>query len=167
MSAAATRAAVLAYLDALNTGDADRIAACVADDFHNEHTAALGHSLRGRQAYRERLPAFLGQFTSLRYEVEDLLVDGDRAAVAYRMSCRWRGDAPGAETAGDRPDDRPDDGPGGASGVPVAIRGVFRFRVVDGAIAHRVDYWDSAEFERQVSRTSPTSPTPTSTGAAT
>jgi steroid delta-isomerase-like uncharacterized protein len=140
---AATRAAVLAYLDALNGGDPDRIAACVTGDFHNEHTSALGHSLRGRDAYRERLPTFLGRFGGLRYEVEDLLVDGDRAAVAYRMTCRWRGDTAGMP----------------AGGVPVTIRGMFRFRVAGGAIAHRVDYWDGAEFQRQIS------PTPDTAGA--
>jgi steroid delta-isomerase-like uncharacterized protein len=140
---AATRAAVLAYLDALDSGDPDRIAACVTGDFHNEHTSALGHSLRGRDAYRERLPTFLGQFGGLRYEVEDLLVDGDRAAVAYRMTCRWRGDTAGTP----------------AGGVPVTIRGMFRFRVAEGAIAHRVDYWDGTEFQRQIS------PTPDTAGA--
>jgi predicted ester cyclase len=133
---AATRAAVLAYLDALDSGDPDRIAACVTGDFHNEHTSALGHSLRGRDAYRERLPTFLGQFGGLRYEVEDLLVDGDRAAVAYRMTCRWRGDT---------------------AGTPAG--GMFRFRVAEGAIAHRVDYWDGTEFQRQIS------PTPDTAGA--
>jgi ketosteroid isomerase-like protein len=34
-------------------------------------------------------------------------------------------------------------------GKPIRIRGMFRFRVRDGLIAHRVDYWDSAEFTRQ------------------
>jgi hypothetical protein len=33
---------------------------------------------------------------------------------------------------------------------PVVIRGVFRFRVEDGLIAHRADYWDGADFQRQV-----------------
>jgi ketosteroid isomerase-like protein len=33
---------------------------------------------------------------------------------------------------------------------PVAIRGMFRFRVRDGLIAHRVDYWDALEYQRQV-----------------
>lgn len=132
-----TRAAVLAFLDALDAGDPDRIAACVTDDFHNEHTSTLGHSLRGRAAYRERLPHFLGQFTGLRYEVEDLIVDGERAAAAYRMSCRWLDDD-GVEH-------------------PVTIRGVFRFRVAEGLIAHRIDYWDSGEFQRQIT------PTPSAT----
>ena len=121
---AATRDVVVAYLDAINAGDADAAADLVADDFHNEHTSALGNSLRGRDAYRERLPRFLAEFAGLHYELEDVIVDGARAAVPYTMTCEWRGH-------------------------PVCIRGMFRFRVVDGHIAHRVDYWDSNEFERQ------------------
>jgi ketosteroid isomerase-like protein len=140
-----TRSAVERFLAALNAGDPDRIAACVTDDFHNEHTSTLGHSLRGREAYRERLPLFLGQFSELRYDLEDLVVEGERAAAAYRMSCRWLDD--------------------GGTAHPVAIRGVFRFRVADGAIAHRIDYWDSGEFQRQV--TTPADATPTTTPSAT
>jgi predicted ester cyclase len=127
-----TRAAVEAYLDALNAGDPDRIASTVTDDFENEHTSTLGHGLRGRAAYRERLPGFLAQFAGLHYDVEDFLVDGDRAAVAYRMTFRWR-----------------DDGRDDSVEHPVSIRGMFRFRVADGLVAHRVDYWDSADFQRQ------------------
>ena len=122
-----TAEAVTRYLDALNAGDPDRIAACVTEDFHNEHTSALGRGLRGRSAYRERLPSFLAKFSGLRYDIEDTIIESDRAAVAYTMTCSW-----------------------GPSRAPVSIRGVFRFRVVDGLIAHRVDYWDSAEFSRQV-----------------
>lgn len=137
-----TRATVLGFLDALNAGDPDGIAAFVTDDFHNEHTSTLGHSLRGRAAYRERLPHFLGQFAGLHYEVEDLIVDGDRAAAAYRMSCRWLDDDGAVH--------------------PVTIRGVFRFRVADGAVAHRIDYWDSGEFRRQITaQITPTTPSAT------
>ncbi|MGW9213867.1 nuclear transport factor 2 family protein [Embleya sp. NPDC055664] len=128
-AAAGTRAAVEAYVAALNGGDPDTIADRVSIDFHNEHTSALGRSLRGRAAYRERLPHFLAEFEELRYVVEDLLVDGDRAALAYTMTCRPRGSR---------------------AAEPVRIRGVFRFRVVGGLVAHRVDYWDGGEFERQV-----------------
>lgn len=117
-----TRAAVTAFLDALNGGDPDVIAARVTEDFVNEHTSARGRSLTGRAAYRERLPGFLAAFAGLRYEVEDLLVDGDRAAVAYRMTARMQRD--------------------GAAEVPVDVRGVFRFRVRDGLVAARADYWD-------------------------
>lgn len=130
---ATTAATVTAYLAALNAGDADAIAACVAEDFHNEHTSALGHSVHGRDAYRERLTGFLAGFDGLHYELEDLVVDGDRAAAAYRMSFR----AVGAD----------------GTTRPVSIRGVFRFRVRDGLIAHRVDYWDGLEYQRQVEGT--------------
>ena len=120
-----TREAVGRYLDALNAGDPDRIAACVTDDFFNEHTSALGHSRRGRDAYLARLSGFLAEFAGLHYEVEDTVVEDARAAVAYTMTCTYQGS-------------------------PVSVRGVFRFRVEDGRIAHRVDYWDSAAFMQQV-----------------
>jgi predicted ester cyclase len=120
-----TRQAVERYIAALNRHDPEEIAACVTPGFHNEHTSAAGVSLRGRTAYRERLAVFLTEFTGLGYEAEDMLVDGDRAAVPYRMSFEY-------------------------GGAPVVIRGMFRFRVEDGLIAHRVDYWDGADFERQI-----------------
>ena len=119
-----TRAAVGRYLDALNSGDPDTIAGCVAEEFFNEHTSALGHSGRGRAEYRARLPGFLSSFAGLHYEVEEMIVDGPRAAVAYTMTFRYEG-------------------------RPVSVRGVFRFRVEGGLIAHRVDYWDSAVFTQQ------------------
>ena len=135
MTEVPTAEAVTAYLDALNAHDGDAIVACVTEDFHNEHTSALGRSVHGRAAYRERLTGFLAGFADLHYELEDLLVDGDRACAAYRMTFRAAG-SDGVER-------------------PVAIRGVFRFRVRDGLIAHRVDYWDGLEYQRQVEEPSP------------
>jgi len=106
------------------------VAACVTEDFVNEHTSARGRSLTGRAAYRERLPGFLAAFAGLHYEVEELLVDGGRAAVAYRLTATVSAD----------------DG----RRVPIAVRGVFRFGVRDGAVAHRVDYWDGEDVARQL-----------------
>ena len=57
-------------------------------------------------------------------------MDGDRAAAAYRLT---------ATVAAD-------DG----RRVPIAVRGVFRFGVRGGAVAHRVDYWDGEEVARQL-----------------
>lgn len=101
----------------------------MAEDFVNEHTSERGHSRRGRADYREALEGFLADFADLRYELAQLIVDGDRAAAEYRLSFRM-------VPAGDR---------------PVSIRGVFLFRV-DGAgrIAHRIDFWDGAEVDRQL-----------------
>ncbi len=126
-----TRMAVERYLDALNAHDADAVAAAVTDDFVNEHTSALGSTVVGRAAYRSRLDGFLARFAELRYEIDDdPIVNGDRAAVPYTMTCRH-------------------------DGHPVRIRGMFRFRVADGLVAHRVDYWDGQEFARQVATPDP------------
>jgi predicted ester cyclase len=121
---------VRGYIASLNRGDADEIARFVTEDFHNEHTSARGHGLKGRGAYRERLESFLATFANLHYHVEDLIVEGDRAALPYTMTFNWLGNGP--------------------PGRPVRIRGMFRFRVVGQQIAHRVDYWDSSEVERQI-----------------
>lgn len=101
----------------------------MADDFINEHTSERGRTRHGRAAYRIALDRFLADFADLRYEVEQMLVDDDRAAVEYRMSFRML--------------------PAGAR--PVAVRGVFLFRVdAAGLIAHRIDFWDSAVVDRQL-----------------
>jgi len=120
----------LGYIEALNSGNPDRVAELVTERFVNEHTSALGSSIVGREAYRARLPLFLGAFEGLTYEVEDVIVDGQRVALPYTLSARCKG----------------------SDGVarPVAIRGMFRFRIEGGLIAHRVDYWDSRSYEEQV-----------------
>jgi ketosteroid isomerase-like protein len=117
-------AVALAYVAAFATGDPDRIAARVSEGFVNEHTAALGTGCTGRDEYRRRLPAFLDDFADLRYEPEDVVADGDRVVVAYRMTARYQGS-------------------------PIDLRGVFRLRIEDGLVVHRVDYWDALTFLRQ------------------
>jgi steroid delta-isomerase-like uncharacterized protein len=124
-----TREVVERYLTALNAHDPDAVAACVAEDFVNEHTSTMGHSRRGRAEYRRALDDFLADFGNLQYEIEQVLVDGAAAAVRYRMSFALRS----------------------AAGRAVTVRGVFVFEVGDGLITHRVDYWDSGEVERQLS----------------
>ncbi|MCX5253379.1 nuclear transport factor 2 family protein [Streptomyces canus] len=123
-----TRAAVEAYLAALNAHDADAVAACVAEDFVNEHTSSMGQSRKGRAEYRAALTGFLENFGDLHYAPECFLVDGGSAAVPYVMTFRMR-------SAGDR---------------PVRVRGVFVFTVADGLITRRTDYWDSGEVQRQL-----------------
>jgi ketosteroid isomerase-like protein len=125
VAAPRTLDAVRRYLDALNDHDADALATAVTADFVNEHTSAGAVSRAGREAYREAVGRFLARFQRLHYEVEDTIVDGDRAAVAYTMTAV-------------------------VDGRPISIRGVFRFRVRDGLVAHRVDYWDGAQFQRQI-----------------
>lgn len=114
----------LDYLASFATGDPEQIAAHVGEGFVNEHTAALGAGSIGRDQYLRRLPGFLADFAGLRYAPEDIVADGDRVVVAYRMTARYQGS-------------------------PVDLRGVFRLRIEDGLVAHRVDYWDALTFLRQ------------------
>jgi steroid delta-isomerase-like uncharacterized protein len=126
-------ATVRAYIGALNRGSADEVAACVSDGFVNEHVSTLGRTLVGREAYRMRLGEFLATFPGLHYEVERMIVEQANVAVCYRMTGAFR--RGGADASADR---------------PFVIRGMFRFEVQAGEITHRVDYWDSADFLRQV-----------------
>ena len=80
--------------------------------------------MRRIDEYRLRLPAFIASMPGLQYEVEDAVSDGDRAWIAYTLHA----------TVNER---------------PIAVRGVMRFVVRDGRIAHRIDYWDSLVFQRQ------------------
>lgn len=110
---------VRSYLDAFADGDADAIAAHVTADFANDHRSTLGVSCRGRDEYRRRLPGFLAAFPGLRYEVVDLLADGERVVVAYTMHAALD--------------------PG-----PLAVPGVMWFDLHDGLITRRVDLFDGA-----------------------
>ena len=117
-------AVCVGYLESFSTGTADAVAAFVTDDFVNEHTAALGGGCVGIDEYRQRLPGFLASMPGLRYEVEDVVADGERVCAAYTLRA----------TVNQR---------------PIAVRGVMRFVVRNGRIAHRIDYWDSLVFQRQ------------------
>ena len=117
-------AVCVGYLEAFSTGNPDVVAAFVTDDFVNEHTAALGGGCVGIDEYKQRLPGFLASMPGLRYEVEDVVADGERVWAAYTLRT----------TVNER---------------PIAVRGVMRFVVREGRIAHRIDYWDSLVFQRQ------------------
>lgn len=119
-----SRRTVLDYLEALSNGDPDAVVALVTDDFVNEHTSSLGTGSVGRDAYRERLPGFLAQFSGLRYDPVVTLVDDDQAAVRYRLTA----------TVDDQ---------------AIDIPGLMLFEIRDGLIARRTDFWDSLTFLRQ------------------
>ena len=117
-----------AYLEAFATGDADVVTALVTEDFVNEHTAALGSGCEGRDEYARRVPGFLRSMPGLRYDVEDVIVDGDRVVATYTLRTH-------------------------SNGRDIAVRGAMRFVVRDGLIAKRTDYWDSLVFQRQAGMT--------------
>ena len=113
------------YLASFTTGEPDAVAAHVTDDFVNEHTAALGTGCVGKTEYRKRLPDFLARFAGLRYDIEDLITEGNKSAVAYTMRAN-------------------------SAGHDITVRGVMRITVRDGLVAHRTDYWDALGFLKQI-----------------
>ena len=122
-----TSAVARSYLASFAGGDPDAVAALVTDDFVNEHTAALSSGCEGKAEYRRRLPGFLASFAGLRYEIEDLVAQGDRAAAAYTMRATYEGHE-------------------------IEVRGVMRIVVRDGLVAHRIDYYDALGFLRQIGK---------------
>jgi ketosteroid isomerase-like protein len=112
------------YLDAFATGDPATVAGHVTNDFENIQVGLLGTGCSGADIYRERLGGFLGAFTNLRYDVEQLIVDGDNVAAAYKMTF----------TDNDR---------------PMEIEGVMIMTIKDGKIAVRKDYWDGLSHLKQ------------------
>ena len=122
---------VRAYLASFASGNADAIAACVSEDFVNEHLSELGAGCAGRADYRQRLPAFLSTFVGARYEVVTLAEIAETSppgsgdvVVRYRFEANYDGD-------------------------PIDIPGVMWFEVSDDLIARRTDLWDSLTFLRQ------------------
>ncbi len=126
-----TEAVARSYMASFASGDPDAVAEHVAEDFVNEHTSALGSGCIGRAAYRERLPGFLSDMAGLVYEVENVVVDRNTAAVFYTMTARWQGE------------------------TPISVRGAQRLVVEADLITHRVDYWDSKVFLDQLDAETP------------
>lgn len=114
-----------AYLASFASGDPDRIAALVSEDFQNNHASALGSPCEGRDEYRRRLPGFLASLPGLAYEVTGTVEQDARVAVTYQLSAT-------------------------SDGKPVAIDGVMMIEVREGVITSRTDYWDSLTFLRQI-----------------
>ena len=122
-----TAAVARSYLESFASADPDAVAALVTSDFVNEHTAALSSGCEGKAEYRRRLPGFLASFAGLRYEIEDLVAEGDRAAAMYTMRAIYEGHE-------------------------IAVRGVMRIVVRDGLVAHRTDYYDALGFLQQIGK---------------
>ena len=119
---------VTAYLASFATGDPDAVAACVTDDFVNEHLSELGSGCEGLDEYRRRLPGFLSTFASASYTIvalaEIATPDAGDVVVRYRFEATYEG-------------------------TPIDIPGVMWFDVSNGLVARRTDLWDSLTFLRQ------------------
>jgi len=115
---------VHSYLSSFETGNPDAVVRHVVDNFQNIQVAVLGSGCSGKALYRERLVKFLQVFENLRYRVDELIVDGDRAAATYEMQFNREGRL-------------------------IKIPGVMIFEFQEGLISVRKDYWDGLSYQEQ------------------
>jgi ketosteroid isomerase-like protein len=115
---------VRSYLNAFASGDPAAVVAHVTDDFENIQVGLLGKGCSGANVYAERLVGFLGAFADLKYDIEELIVDGDKIAAAYKMTFTDNGQS-------------------------MVIEGVMVITMRDGKIAVRKDYWDGLSHIKQ------------------
>ena len=118
------REIALSYLKSFTTGDSNEIASYVAEDFQNNQISLLGTGCTGRDKYRERLAGFLSAFRQIQYTAEEVIVDANKVALAYRMTFE--------------DNDR-----------PIEVRGVMLMTIEEGMITVRTDYWDGLSYLRQ------------------
>jgi uncharacterized protein len=78
--------------EALNRGDIDATMEVLAPDAEwHESTALPGAgTFRGREAVRRFLEEFLESWEELHQEVEEVVVEGDRAALMIHLTARGR-----------------------------------------------------------------------------
>ncbi len=115
---------IISYLNSFSSGDPDVVVEHVSENFENIQVGELGTGCSTRDAYRKRLGRFLSDFAHLRYEIEDIIVQGDNAAATYTMTFKQ--------------DSR-----------TITIPGVMIFTIANGRIAVRQDYWDGLSYQRQ------------------
>jgi uncharacterized protein (TIGR02246 family) len=87
----ATRDLLATLFEAWETHDALRSAACFAPE--GVYREAGGQDIVGRDAITAKFAHFFREGPPWRFTVEDVIVEGDRAAVAYRFEVK--GDGPG------------------------------------------------------------------------
>ena len=91
------RRRVLNFLDAYYSGDADAAAACCDEDFDSityapiELFPHLGHK-QGREWVAEMIRTQKKRYSSRKYEIKFMAVDGDKVATIQQISLRKRND---------------------------------------------------------------------------
>lgn len=121
------------WIDAFQACDADRVAACYAEDAVNFQVATGTPSI-GREAIATDTAEFFRAFPDAWSRVENLISDGDRAAW------EWTG---GGTFLGKLGDIEP-------TGRPFEIRGCGFFTFRDGLIVLQHGYWDKHSWFSQI-----------------
>lgn len=120
------------YEEFVNGGDEDAFYELVAEDV-KEHEEFPGLT-PNREGVRQFFALMRRAFPDLRFVVEDILVDGEKAAVRFRMNGTHRGEFMGVEPSGNR----------------VEVDGIDVFRLADGQIKEHWGAMDSLRLMQQL-----------------
>ncbi len=132
-SAETNRRRIIELIDAWNAGDPARVAACYAPDYVGQDVGAPGFQ-RGPDEIRKVTQVYLRAFPDLRIELDDLIMDGDRAVVVWRLHGTQRGTFMNIPPTQRR----------------VAVRGATIVELEAGLIAHATRIWDVAGLLRAI-----------------
>ena len=106
-----------------------------AEDYANYDPSTPGVCLKGREAFKALMKSYRDSFPDLRFDVDDVLVEGDRAVITWRASGTHKGALMGIP-------------PTGKSGGNVQGMTITRFR--NGRIVEDRAVWDTLGLLRQL-----------------
>jgi ketosteroid isomerase-like protein len=118
---------VRAYFAAWDTGDPDCLDGVVCDDYEGHVHALDGTEDRDRERLVDQLRAHAETFTESRFEIQDLVSNGDRVAVRMRFT-----------------------GVHGDDGRDVEMDGLAFMRVKRGRLVEEWASWDYLGLARQL-----------------
>jgi steroid delta-isomerase-like uncharacterized protein len=118
-----------------NEGNFDVIDEIFAPGFVLHDPAAPEQSL-GREEYREYVETFRAAFPDARYEIEDILAEGDTAALRYSARATNEGEFMDMDPTGEQVD----------------VSGMEMYRVEDGKIVEMWTSYDALGLLQQLGR---------------
>ena len=132
MSVEENKAVVLRAFEEINRGNLDAASGYVAPDL------ALNGEQIGREAYKRRDEAMLAAFPDLRYDIEDLVAEGDTVVARWRLTGTHEGDLAGP-TMSVPP-----------SGKRIDLWGMSLCRIEGGKVTENWESFDMMEFLGQL-----------------
>ena len=124
---------VTELLEAWNAHDPERVAAFYAQTYEGTDVGEAS-PLRGPEAVRQMVIRYLRAFPDLKFTQEEIIVQGQRAALVWKARGTHRGPLMNIP----------------ATNRPTEIRGMSLLAVEDGKIAHEMSIWDVAGFLRSI-----------------
>lgn len=120
--------------EAWNAHDADRVAACYADDAVL-YDVGVSDPLRGRAVIRDSVASYLAAFSDFHVEVGEAIVSGNRAAQEFKVTGTNDGELMGVP----------------ATGKSATTYGCGTAEFGEDGLIHRAgNYWNAAALMQQL-----------------